>query len=111
VLLLTGAREVGKTMLLRSLAARNRGYVTWTTRSHCAWRATIRRCSCRATPPPMLIDEVQFAPQLLPHIKMAVDAGAAPGSFAWCRAWCRWRPTRELRRCRHCGCDFQVLAY
>jgi uncharacterized protein len=32
-------------------------------------------------PPPLLIDEVQYAPQLLPHIKMAVDAGAAPGSF------------------------------
>lgn len=29
----------------------------------------------------MLIDEVQYAPQLFSYIKIAVDRGAAPGSF------------------------------
>jgi predicted AAA+ superfamily ATPase len=32
-------------------------------------------------PAPLLIDEVQYAPQLFSHIKIAVDIGAAPGSY------------------------------
>jgi predicted AAA+ superfamily ATPase len=32
-------------------------------------------------PAPVLIDEIQYAPQLLPIIKMAVDAGCPKGSF------------------------------
>jgi predicted AAA+ superfamily ATPase len=31
--------------------------------------------------PPVLIDEIQYAPQLLPLIKMAVDANRKPGMF------------------------------
>ncbi len=31
--------------------------------------------------PPVLIDEIQYAPQLLPHIKMAVDRERTPGQF------------------------------
>lgn len=31
--------------------------------------------------PPVLIDEVQYAPQLFAYIKQAVDKGATPGSF------------------------------
>ena len=30
---------------------------------------------------PILIDEVQYAPELFSYIKMAIDKGAAPGSF------------------------------
>ena len=30
---------------------------------------------------PLLIDEVQYAPQLFPYIKMAIDNGAPPSSF------------------------------
>ena len=29
----------------------------------------------------LLIDEVQYAPELFSHIKIAIDNGAAPGSF------------------------------
>ena len=32
-------------------------------------------------PAPVLIDEVQYAPELFSHIKIAVDNGAAPGSY------------------------------
>ena len=30
---------------------------------------------------PILIDEVQYAPELFPYIKIAIDNGAEPGSF------------------------------
>ena len=32
-------------------------------------------------PAPILIDEVQYAPELFPYIKMRIDGGAAPGSY------------------------------
>lgn len=32
-------------------------------------------------PPPVLIDEIQYAPELLPHIKMAVDRDRHAGMF------------------------------
>ena len=32
-------------------------------------------------PAPVLIDEVQYAPELFSYIKIAVDNGAAPGSY------------------------------
>ena len=32
-------------------------------------------------PPPVLIDEIQYAPQLLPYLKMAVERSRAPGLF------------------------------
>ena len=32
-------------------------------------------------PPPVLIDEIQYAPELLPHIKMAADRAGQPGLF------------------------------
>lgn len=32
-------------------------------------------------PTPVLIDEVQYAPELFSYIKIAIDKGAAPGSF------------------------------
>lgn len=30
---------------------------------------------------PLMIDEVQYAPELFSYIKIAIDNGAAPGSF------------------------------
>ena len=32
-------------------------------------------------PPPALIDEIQYAPQLLPQIKLAIDRGARKGDY------------------------------
>jgi predicted AAA+ superfamily ATPase len=32
-------------------------------------------------PPPVLIDEIRYAPELLPRIKQVIDAGRTPGAF------------------------------
>lgn len=81
VLLLTGPRQVGKTTLLRHLSGRGRAYVTM---DDADLRALARRepaLFLQRFPPPVLIDEIQYAPELLPRIKMDVDARRRPGAF------------------------------
>ncbi len=81
VLLVTGARQVGKTTLLRSLARTGRRYVTLDDPLVLRLARDDPALFIQTYPPPVLIDEVQYAPQILPHIKMAVDARAKPGDF------------------------------
>ncbi len=81
VLLMTGARQVGKTTLLNHLRDEERQYVTLDD--------PLLRNLAREDPalfmqrytPPVIIDEIQYAPQLLPYIKMAVDRERAAGGF------------------------------
>jgi uncharacterized protein len=81
VLLLTGPRQVGKTTVLRHLAGDQRAYVTLDD-------PTLRALARDDPPlfldrfrPPVLIDEIQYAPQLLPLIKMRVDARRRAGDY------------------------------
>ena len=72
-LLVDGARQVGKTTLLRDAAEPGRRFVTFDDPDI---RALARRDPAlflQAYPPPVIIDEVQYAPQILPIIKMAID--------------------------------------
>lgn len=81
VLLLTGPRQVGKTTLLTHLAEPERRIVSL---DDPALRALARRDPAlllQQFPPPLLIDEVQYAPELLPHIKIAVDGRSEAGLF------------------------------
>ena len=73
VLLLTGARQVGKTTLLKDLREPDRGYVTLDDPLALQLARTDPALFLTRFPPPVLIDEVQYAPELFAHIKMAVD--------------------------------------
>lgn len=80
-LLITGPRQVGKTTVLRQLMKQDREYVTLDdleersiARNDPALFLQIHRC-------PIMIDEVQYAPQLFSYIKIEIDNGADPGSF------------------------------
>lgn len=42
---------------------------------------TDRGCFWRCIPPPVLIDEIQYAPELFSNIKIAIDKGAPAGSY------------------------------
>ncbi len=72
-LLLTGPRQVGKTTLLKHLCTPERKYVTLDD--------FVLRSLAREDPAlflqrfevPVLIDEIQYAPELLPYLKMIVD--------------------------------------
>lgn len=80
-LLITGARQVGKTTLLKM-----------------GWGATHRLVSLenpdlraralsdpvgflRENPPPVIFDEIQYAPELLSYIKTSIDADRLPGQW------------------------------
>jgi len=81
VLLLTGPRQVGKTTLLRRLADKRRRYVTLDDPPVRALAREDPALFLERFAPPVLIDEIQYAPQLLPLIKVAVDQAHKPGAF------------------------------
>lgn len=81
VLLLTGPRQVGKTTLLGRLCGKERRYVSLDDPGLRALAVEDPALFLQRFEPPVLIDEIQYAPQLLPLIKMAVDADRRPGRF------------------------------
>jgi len=81
VLLVTGARQVGKTTLLRQLSEQERTYVTLDDPMVLNLARQDPALFMQRFPAPVLIDEIQYAPELLPYIKMAVDNDRKPGQF------------------------------
>jgi predicted AAA+ superfamily ATPase len=81
VLLLTGPRQVGKTTLLRRLSGDDRQYVTLDDPEARLLAKTEPALFLQLYRPPVLIDEIQYAPELLPYIKMDVDASGVAGSY------------------------------
>lgn len=81
VVLVTGARQVGKTTLLRHLGGEDRAYVTLDDPLVLRLAKEDPALFMQRFPGPVLIDEIQYAPGLLPYIKMAVDENRVPGRF------------------------------
>jgi len=81
VILVTGARQVGKTTLLKALSEAERVYVTLDDPLVLNLARQDPALFMQRFRPPVLIDEIQYAPELLPFIKMAVDEIRSPGSF------------------------------
>lgn len=81
VVLVTGPRQVGKTTLLQRIRPKGRTYVTLDDTTAKALARKDPAGFLQRYEPPVLIDEVQYAPQLFPHIKMAVDQTRKPGLF------------------------------
>jgi predicted AAA+ superfamily ATPase len=79
-LLLTGPRQVGKTTLLKRLTGAQRGYVTLDDLEERNLAKNDSALFFQLHPLPLLIDEVQYAPELFSHIKIMVDEGAPAGS-------------------------------
>jgi predicted AAA+ superfamily ATPase len=73
VLLLTGQRQVGKTTLLEELAKGKRKFITLDNPKFRLLAQNDPEFFLTENPPPILIDEIQYAPQLFPFIKMYVD--------------------------------------
>ena len=73
VLLLTGQRQVGKTTLLENMAKGKRKYITLDNTKFRILAQNDPELFLQQNPPPVLIDEVQYAPQLFPYIKIYVD--------------------------------------
>jgi predicted AAA+ superfamily ATPase len=83
-LLLTGPRQTGKTtMLTRLLKAecRNRTYVSLDDYAALTLASGDPILFFQTYKPPLLIDEVQYAPGLFARIKWLIDQGARPSDF------------------------------
>lgn len=84
VLLVTGPRQVGKSTMLEHVIAAHDKTIEAVTLDDATERqlaVTDPAMFLQIHKPPVLIDEVQYAPELFSQIKMLVDRGAAPGSF------------------------------
>lgn len=81
VLLVTGPRQVGKTTLLEMCIEDNRQYVTLDDLDLRQLAQNDPGLFLQKYSEPLLIDEVQYAPQLFSYIKMAVDRKKAKGMY------------------------------
>lgn len=72
VVVLTGARQTGKTSLMRRLFP-DHGFVTLDLPSEAEQAEREPATFLTRHPPPVVIDEVQYAPGLFRHLKAAVD--------------------------------------
>ena len=83
VVVLTGPRQTGKTTMIREFG-RERGEIAYVTLDHPPIRALARNdpeLFLQQYPAPVIIDEVQYAPELFPYIKIRIDAHRAPGQY------------------------------
>ena len=83
-ILLTGPRQAGKTTMLRSLAEKeNKGreYVSLDDLSTRDMAKNDPALFLQIHKPPVLIDEVQYAPELFTYIKIHIDEHHNPGDF------------------------------
>ena len=81
-LLVTGPRQVGKTTMLQKLMeGTNRHYVTLDDLNDRALAQADPQMFFQLHKPPILIDEVQYAPELFPYIKILADRERRPGDF------------------------------
>ena len=71
---LTGPRQSGKTTLLKHLFGKRYEYVSLETPDIRAAVAEDPRGFLQMYPSPLIIDEVQYAPDLLPYVKENIDA-------------------------------------
>ncbi len=82
VVLVTGPRQVGKTtMLQKMMEGTHRGYVSLDDLNERSIAKTDPELFLQLHKPPVLIDEVQYAPELFTYIKMYVDKNRTPGDF------------------------------
>ena len=83
-LLITGPRQAGKTTMLRSLMEKEQLGREYVTLDDLAVRDMAKNDPAlflQLHKPPVLIDEVQYAPELFTYIKIYIDEHHHPGDF------------------------------
>jgi predicted AAA+ superfamily ATPase len=78
--LITGARQVGKTTLLKHIAAEI-PYLTLD--DPLLLQSAVEEAGSffKTAPPPVIVDEIQYAPNLFPYIKIIADETKKKGQF------------------------------
>ncbi len=80
-LLITGARQVGKSTLLREVLGPSVPHVVFDPVVDVGNARQDPEFFLSQCPPPVVLDEVQYAPELLPVIKRWVDRDPKPGQY------------------------------
>ncbi len=83
VVAITGARQTGKTTLIKHMAGAEGG-INYVTLDYPRLRELARtdpELFLQQYPAPVIIDEIQYAPELLPYIKIRVDDNRKPGQY------------------------------
>ncbi|GHS86593.1 ATPase [Bacteroidia bacterium] len=81
VILLTGMRQVGKSTVLDMLKTQTRAYVSLDNLAYRTLAKNNPELFLQRFAPPIIIDEVQYAPELLTYIKIIVDNNPRNGQF------------------------------
>ena len=82
VVLVTGPRQVGKTTMLQKLMENtDRSYVSLDDLNERSIAKSDPELFLQLHKPPVLIDEVQYAPELFTYIKIYADTHHEPGAF------------------------------
>lgn len=81
VLLVTGPRQVGKTTILQACGSEGRNYISLDTLENRSLAQNDPALFLQRFKAPLLIDEIQYAPQLFPYIKAAVDEQKQSGMY------------------------------
>lgn len=76
----TGARQVGKTALVRRVFP-DYHYISLDLPAAAEQAEKSPDAFLKAQPPPLVIDEVQYAPALFRHLKATIDTDRSPGRF------------------------------
>jgi predicted AAA+ superfamily ATPase len=79
--LVTGARQSGKTTLLRTEFGKTHRYVSLERPEVRARALSDPVAFFDEAMPPMILDEIQYAPDLLHHVKERIDEDRAPGRW------------------------------
>lgn len=83
VVMVCGARQVGKTTLLKQIQEENR-QIRYVTLDYPKIRILAREdpeLFLQQYQPPLIIDEIQYAPELLPYIKIRTDQAQRNGMY------------------------------
>lgn len=81
VIMLTGPRQVGKTTMLKHIADDNRRYVSLDDAAERELAVRDPSVFLQRHQAPVIIDEIQYAPELLPYIKIYADNHTGSGYF------------------------------
>ncbi|MCL1848638.1 MAG: AAA family ATPase, partial [Clostridiales bacterium] len=113
VVLVTGARQVGKTTMLMHLAEYGqRTYVTLDNLMIRNLAKTDPALFFQTYKPPILIDEIQYAPELFGHIKLMCDESEETGRF-WLSSSQRYSMIKDVHETlagRLCVLDLHSLS-
>ncbi len=96
VILVTGARQVGKTTMLKHLASSGRTYVTMDNAMARQLAQSDPVLFFQTYKPPILIDEVQKAPELFEQIKVICDESDEKG-LVWLTGSLQYKMMERVR--------------